>query len=64
MARKCKYVLKFCKATVADFNELKEICPCMGCFGAKVCVFKIQNLGSVQDVLRMHCMRCKYYNGR
>ena len=59
MANK-KYGIKHCNATVADYDEIKNTCPCMKCFGTGCDMCIVWNNKEKMLV----CHACKFHQGR
>ena len=54
-----KCVLRYCGATVADYDEKVKTCPCLNCFGTKKEICDISDF--LQEAM---CKKCRCYNGR
>ena len=60
--------LRYCAATVYDWNEVVNVikCPCMKCLGEKceACDMFKQSEKLQMNLQYQMCSKCKFFNGR
>ena len=56
---KCDSCLTHCKATVNDFNTVKEWCPCVQCLGnvTENCPHYGKEK-SIAELVKIQCLKC------